>query len=354
MSAYENRGKNLDENELKLLNQACDLLLCLDSAKQTITKFVSSQLSIFAPNVTTIIDSHTAAQIMGFAGGLSGLSKTPSSNIPSLGAKQQRQTGIGFSNIGVRQQGFLYNSEIIQSVPMDQRVQAMRMVAGKLVLAARVDLVHSSTDGAQGKKWRNEIQERLDKLLEPPENKATKALPIPEDKPSKKRGGKRIRKFKEQFKQTELQKAQNRISFGENGHADDSIYYDDDEEGDTIGFQPSVSLNDLSTGGSVRNINIDSKVKARMSKAMQQRVQKVGGLTSSIASVIPASGLSSTFVAPVQAVQLGQQSSLNPSVNGDKWFNSGTFTSIKKDHTGIQLGKRKINLPAPEPKKRSK
>lgn len=43
-----------------------------------------------------------------------------------------------------------------------------------------------------------------------------KPLPAPDDKPKKRRGGKRYRKMKEKMGQTDLRKAQNRLAFGEN------------------------------------------------------------------------------------------------------------------------------------------
>ena len=50
------------------------------------------------------------------------------------------------------------------------------------------------------------------RLQEPDKTKTKKALPIPEEKKRAKRGGKRVRKFKERFAMTEIRKAQNRLS----------------------------------------------------------------------------------------------------------------------------------------------
>ncbi|ANB11781.1 Prp31p [Sugiyamaella lignohabitans] len=359
MSAFENHGKPLSEYELDQVNQACDLLLKLDDAKNKITNFVSERLSIFAPNLTQIISSHTAAQLMGFAGGLSGLAKTPSANIPSLGSK--RRVAMGFGHIGIRQQGFLYHSDLIQSAPAEIRKQAMRIVSGRLVLAARVDLVHSSIDGSQGKKWREEINERLEKLVEPPENKGTKALRLPEDKPSKKRGGRRIRKYKEQFKQTELQKAQNRMAFGK-------------EEEEVGAYDESIGLGMAGTSGSsgqVRSLAVDSKTRAKISKGMQSRLNNVtqgkpqGGMSSSLhrlKSVSQQSGLASSLsFTPVQGIELVDPGKLvKPnSVGGDsdRWFKSGTFTQIKPSsglHLGPGTNPSDSTLPMAPPSKRKR
>lgn len=385
MSAYESNGKDLTPAKLEAVNKACELLLALDMGKARITEFVSSRLSVFAPNISAVVGPHTAAQLMGFCGGLLGLSKTPNSNIAALGSKQQ--VAIGFGRTCIRQQGFLYHSEVIQSVPPEYRQKAMRIVSGKLVLAARVDLVHASRDGSQGILWRNHISERIEKLLEPPENKGPKALPVPMDKPSKKRGGKRMRKFKEQFQQTDLQKAQNRMTFG--SQAEQEIgSYGEESAGLSMAGQSS------SSSGSVRAIKIDNKTRARMSKGMQARLsglssvipgagsKRFGGTSatgSAVAADLMNSGVASSLsFTPVQGIELIDPSRLaqkRKAEEEDRWFKSGTFTMINtKPKGGLQLGpgtnksggsggnmlppppsvagvKRSANLPSPNPKR---
>ncbi len=65
----------------------------------------------------------------------------------------------------------------------------MRIVSAKLVLAARVDRIHSSPDGHTGEELRDACLERLDKLQEKPLNKGGRALPVPDDKPRASVGG---------------------------------------------------------------------------------------------------------------------------------------------------------------------
>ncbi|KAK9366716.1 hypothetical protein V1509DRAFT_223678 [Lipomyces kononenkoae] len=214
VSALTSSSRPLTDEEFLAANESSELLLFLDSAKRKITQYVSTKLSVFAPNTAALVGSQTAAQLFGAAGGLNGLLKLPACNMPSLGAKRN-QTNIGLGNTGIRQQGFLYFCPIIQSTPIDLRRQALRILSGKVALSTRVDLAHTALDGSQGLKMKLEVEEKLEKLGIPPSNKGPKALPAPDDKPSKKRGGKRIRKYKQQFAMTDLRKAQNRMKFGE-------------------------------------------------------------------------------------------------------------------------------------------
>ena len=45
--------------------------------------------------------------------------------------------------------------------------------------------------GSYGKELREKIEKHIDRLTAPPPSKVTKALPIPNDGPKKRRGGKR-------------------------------------------------------------------------------------------------------------------------------------------------------------------
>ena len=123
-----------------------------------------------------MIGSLTAAQLLNAAGGLTGLSKTPACNIAAWGSKKQATPGLA-TNVGIRQQGFIYHSQLISGIPNDLKRQAMRIVSAKLVMAARVDRIHESPNGAIGEDLKSACLERLDKLTEPPPNKGQRALP---------------------------------------------------------------------------------------------------------------------------------------------------------------------------------
>ena len=164
-------GTELSEKELATVLRACEMVLELDRAKGILTDYVQSRMSMFAPNLTTLIGSLTAAQLLNYAGGISGLAKTPSCNIPPLGSKKNtRSVGLA-TNTGIRHQGFLYNNDIIRDVPTDLKKQAMRILSAKIVLAARVDQAHEATSGEQGLAFYDEVEKRIAKLSEAAPNK---------------------------------------------------------------------------------------------------------------------------------------------------------------------------------------
>lgn len=348
VEATRSGGRELTEPELAIILKACNMTLQLDRAKMTLTDYVQSRMNIFAPNLTILIGSLTAAQLLNYAGGLTGLAKTPACNVPPLGSNKASGTGFA-TNVGVRHQGFLYHSPIIQGIRTDLKRQAMRIVSAKVILAARVDRVHESPDGSTGEQLKEDCIARLDKLTEPPPNKGVRALPAPDDKPSRKRGGRRARKAKEATAMTDLRKAQNRMAFGKEEQEVGYGTGDGTKGLGMIGAQDS---------GRIRAQQIDQRTKAKLSKknpGWGGTTSNVGGMASSLrgfgqgagnASVLRGHGLrtagvgsvatagtSSIAFTPVQGLELvdpkvREEMNRKRKAEEDRWFKGGTFTQI--------------------------
>ncbi|KAG6028244.1 hypothetical protein E4U41_000723 [Claviceps citrina] len=347
VEATTSKGHELSAEELVRVRQASAMMVALHKAKQTLTEYVQSRMNIFAPNLTALIGSLTAAQLLNAAGGLTGLSKTPACNIPSWGSKK-RQAGLA-TNVGIRQQGYLYNSDMIRGIPNDLKKQAMRIVAAKLALAARVDRIHSTPDGSTGDQLKSQCLERLEKLTEPPPNKGQRALPVPGDKPSRKRGGRRVRKAKEAVATTELRKAQNRVAFGK----EEKEFGYGTGEG-TIGMGMLGQQND----GRIRGVQIDQRTRAKLSAKSKGwgggggAASSIGGFGQTPGSIdlrgkgLRASGVGTTLgsatgtgtasslaFTPVQGLELVDpkvqaELSKKRKAEEDRWFKGGTFTQV--------------------------
>ncbi|VUC36171.1 unnamed protein product [Clonostachys rosea] len=356
VEATTSKGREMATDEIERVYRACDMVISLHKAKNTLTEYVQSRMSIFAPNLTTLIGSLTAAQLLNVAGGLTGLSKTPACNIASMGSKK-RQAGLA-TNIGIRQQGYLYHSEIIRGIPNDLKKQAMRIVSAKLVLAARVDRVHSSPDGSTGEELKQACLDRLEKLTEPPPNKGQRALPIPDDKPARKRGGRRARKAKEALAMTDLRKAQNRVAFGKE---EMEVGYGTGDN--TVGMGMIGQAND----GKIRGMQVDNRTRAKLSAKNKGwgGASTVGGGASSIGGFGQASGIdlrgkglrnsgvgstigsgagtaSSLAFTPVQGLELVDpkvqaELSKKRKAEEDRWFKGGTFTQVGGSSDGFKV-----------------
>jgi len=227
----------------------------------------------------------------------------------------------------------------------------MRIVSAKVVLAARVDRVHNSPDGSTGEELKASCLQRLEKLTEPPPNKGQRALPAPDDKPARKRGGRRARKAKEATAMTDLRKAQNRMAFGKE---EKEVGYGTGEG--TAG----MGMIGQSTDGRIRNIQIDKRTAAKLSaknkgwggatpisgsasslrgfgqsagsnidlRGKGLRTSGVGGGSASTSGT--ASSISFTPVQGLELVDPRIQAEIQRKrkAEEDRWFKGGTFTQV--------------------------
>uniref|UniRef100_I3JHF2 U4/U6 small nuclear ribonucleoprotein Prp31 n=2 Tax=Oreochromis TaxID=8139 RepID=I3JHF2_ORENI len=324
VTASTTQGSLLSEDELKQLEEACDMALELNQSKHRIYEYVESRMSFIAPNLSIIVGASTAAKIMGIAGGLTNLSKMPACNLMLLGA--QRRTLSGFSSTSLLPHtGFIYHCDVVQSLPPDLRRKAARLVASKCTLAARVDSFHESPDGKVGYDLKEEIERKFDKWQEPPPVKQVKPLPAPLDGQRKKRGGRRYRKMKERLGLTEIRKHANRMTFAE---IEDDAYQED------LGF----SLGQLGKSGSgrVRQAQVNEATKARISKSLQRTLQKQSMTYGGKSTVRDRSSGTSSSVAftPLQGLEIVNPQAAEKKVAeaNQKYFsNMAEFLKVKKE-----------------------
>ncbi|KAI1845636.1 hypothetical protein JX265_005326 [Neoarthrinium moseri] len=375
VEATSSRGRELSADELDRILRACHMIVSMDKAKKTLTEYVQSRMNVFAPNLTAVVGSLTAAQLINTAGGLTALSRTPSCNLAAWGSKKQANAAFA-TNVQNRQQGYLYHSPIIRGIPNDLKKKAMKAVAAKLVLAARADTGHTSSDGSYGEELRSQCLERLDKMTAPPPNKGQRALPAPDDKPSRKRGGRLARNAKAAVAMTELRKAQNRMVFGKEEKETDYGVGDG-----TVG----MGMIGQAQEGRIRATQIDNKTRAKLSQKNKGwgAIDPLGGSASTIRSAasnidlrgkgLRTSGIGTTIgggaagtasslaFTPVQGIEL-----VDPKVQADlkrkraaeedRYFKSGSFTQV--GGTSSQPPSKKLDVgagkmaPPPLPAKR--
>jgi len=194
-------------------------------------------------------------------------------------------------------------------------MKAQRTVSAKCVLAVRMDVNNAHQDGQFGYNMLAELQKKLEKMQEPPPSKVIKALPVPREGPTKRRGGKKARKAKEAYAMTELRKLQNRMKFGE-------------QEEEDWGFDETKGLGMIgSSSGKVRANAGEAKSKAKLSKMNKNRLAALKGPAGGTVS-----GLSSSLAfTPVQGMELVDPSAQKRKLDAanESWFKnqtSGTFS----------------------------
>jgi len=177
----------------------------------------------------------------------------------------------------------------VKKAPKDFEKNACRLIASKCTLAARIDVSHSvDMKGESGKRLREEIEKKIEKMQEPPAKRKEKPLPLPDEVVKKKRGGERARKMKQRYAITEVHKRALRTPFGTTPT---------EEYGNTL---KSLGVLGMEGSGQIRaNVRDDKgmKIKKRLDKKMNVKTgtQTValpgGGFATSVYAMTPALGL---------------------------------------------------------------
>lgn len=307
--------KTLSEADHAKCMMACDEIIGLDEARVQILTFVESRMNFIAPNLTVLVGSSIAAKLLSAAGGLTTLSKLPSSVVQVLGSNKKALAGFATNAVYANAHaGFIFNTDIIQKCPPGLRTKAIRLLAGKCALAARVDAFRDANVG-NGKAFREMIEARIEKWQEPPPPKQIKPLPAPDEVRKKRRGGKRARRQKEMYAMTDVRKFKNRVAFTlDSGEVEDTIA----REGKDFGM-----LGLMSGSGKVR-ISAEHK-KNLLKKAKTDNKPTSGTATSGLASSLaftPVQGLE--LVVPDAAAQAQRIRDAN-----ERYFGTAsTFTRV--------------------------
>lgn len=239
-----------------VIENSCDTVTVLESFLHKLSGFIQGKLLKFTPNLSNLLGSITTAQLLMNAGSLNQLCLIPSCNVPSLGVKELSTT-TGPNHTKSVQKGYLYQNELIKYLPPNIMKSAIRILSGKVILAARIDLSKTTPTGDLGTQYRQQVLEKIDKLLAPPESTAVKPLPKPSEYKSKRRGGKKLQKTKARFRASELAQAQNQMAFGNK------------EDTFTNAFGEEVGL------GMVKNsshLSVNTNTNAVVSKSMKNRL----------------------------------------------------------------------------------
>mmetsp|Transcript_8881 Transcript_8881/g.16648 ORF Transcript_8881/g.16648 Transcript_8881/m.16648 type:complete len:519 (-) Transcript_8881:1611-3167(-) len=301
-------GQPLSPGDLEDCCKGCAEILQLDKERGTVLQFVQSRMSKIAPNTCLLIGSRVAAQLIGLAGGLEPLSKIPACIIQVMGQEKRGGFMAGFSNLAmIPHVGIIAFCDLVQDLPPLLRKKAVKVIAGKVALTARIDSYNNHPNGDEGKRFRKEIEDKFEKLQAPNKAKTKKALPIPEEKRKSKRGGKRVRRFKERFAMTEMRAQQNKMNFK----------IDEGEYGDSAMGVDMGMLSSAAGSGKLRAPQ-EKKIANHAAKKQKKAISMSSGQTN---------GLSSSLVfTPVQGLELcNPQAALDKVKEANKkWFDASS------------------------------
>ena len=280
VTASSTKGRPFTLEEWKNVREISQTLIEMDRIRKLILKFIESQMESLAPNVTVLVGVEVASQLIGAAGGIIQLSRISAGNIQVIGRSGRKNlAGLSSASYGIHS-GFVSDAPLISEVAPEYKIKAQRLISAKVSIASRVDACNDHRDGGFGRKLYDEIVGKLEKLSEPAPLKMVKPLPIPDGERKKRRGGKRARKLKELYEQSEARKQKNRLAFGETGEAE--IIVGDRIEG--LGMLGTGNLRSLTSGSAT-----DLRLREHLKKQAQGKLSTTGssGMKSSALNPTP-------------------------------------------------------------------
>ena len=314
VTAATTKGRPFTPEEWEITRKTAVTLLKMNSVRRSVLKFIESRMGLLAPNVTALVGVEVASQLVGASGGIVQLSRIPAGNIQVIGRGGRKHlAGLSSASAGLHS-GFISNAPLIDEVSPEYKIKAQRLLSAKVSIASRVDASGDYTDGSFGRKMYDEIVGKLEKMSEPAPLKTVKPLPIPDSERKKRRGGKRARKLKELYAQTEARKQKNRLAFGET--AETEIFVGDRMEG----------LGMLGTSGNLRSLTSGSSNDLKLREHLKKQAQGKLATTGS-------SGMKSEIitVASLNAADKSAGSSSVNVANNSKYFNLNSGFKRNKD-----------------------
>lgn len=324
VTAATTNGRPFTIEEWKSTREVANILVGMEKVRRSILKFIESRMERLAPNVTALVGVEVASKLVGAAGGIMQLSRIPAGNIQVIGSGGRKHlAGLSSASVGLHS-GFIAEAPLVAEVAPEYKKQAQRLLSAKVSIASRVDAGGDHADGNFGRKLYDEIVGKLDKLSEPAPLKTVKPLPIPDSERKKRRGGKRARKLKELYAQSEASKQKNRLAFGEK--AEEEVFVGDRMEG--LGMLGSGNLRTLS-GSSER----DTRLREHLKKQVQGKLATTGssGMRSASTAATASASASASVLNDDSITLVNKSAPVHANNNNSKYFNLNSGFKRNKD-----------------------
>ncbi|MEM2137007.1 MAG: C/D box methylation guide ribonucleoprotein complex aNOP56 subunit [Candidatus Methanomethylicia archaeon] len=160
-------GADFNEYDINAIKNFAKILCQLYDVKSELENYIDSVADDVCPNLKALVGSLISARLISLAGGLDKLAKLPSSTIQVLGAEKALFRALR-SGAKPPKHGIIFQCQEIHSAPRWQRGKIARALAGKLSIAARVDVFSGVYVGDELKRDLYKRIEEIKKLYPKP------------------------------------------------------------------------------------------------------------------------------------------------------------------------------------------
>ncbi len=153
-------GIDLDKVDIEAMRSFARQVSGIYKQIDELKGYLEEVMEDVTPNLTFLIGSEMAAQLVSLAGSLKKLARMPSSKIQLLGAEKALFRHLKGGGKPPKH-GVIFNHPYIQQTPEGKRGKAARAIASKLMMAARTD---HYTGKFKGKEYKEELEEELEEI----------------------------------------------------------------------------------------------------------------------------------------------------------------------------------------------
>jgi len=164
----ESIGAEMDADDMSAVMNLADTLCRIYEDRERTESYVSGLVEDVAPNMCALVGGPLAARLISSAGGLERLASLPSSTIQLLGAEKAMFRHLRSGKKGPKH-GMIFQHPDVHRAPYWQRGNISRALAGKLLIAAKVDAYKGEFNGdTLLSEFNKRVEEIKAKYPEPP------------------------------------------------------------------------------------------------------------------------------------------------------------------------------------------
>ncbi len=170
-------GADFDPDDMRAVQDLADTLCRLYDDKRETEAYIDDIVSKACPNMCALLSAPLAARMVSLAGGLGRLSSLPSSTVQLLGAEKAMFRHLK-SGKRPPKHGVIYQHPEVHKAPYWQRGNIARALAGKILIAAKVDQYRGEFCGDRlNEEFLARVEDIKRRYPEPPKKPQKKGKP---------------------------------------------------------------------------------------------------------------------------------------------------------------------------------
>lgn len=142
----QSMGAEFAPEDMRAVQDLADTLCRIYEDRKTVEEYITGLVQASCPNLCALLGGPLSARLISLAGGLERLASLPSSTVQLLGAEKAMFRHLR-SGKAPPKHGVIYQYPDLRKAPYWQRGNIARALAGKALIAAKVDEYHGTFCG---------------------------------------------------------------------------------------------------------------------------------------------------------------------------------------------------------------